>query len=191
MIGRARENWRRFKESKPGHRFQDHYRHQQQGSSARSNLQVILSIVGGFLVVGGGIIAVPGPGPGWLIILLGLGMIAGVSLSFASFIDRVEVKLRGLARWGVGKVGGGPLGGLACLSEGLNALDDPCLCCHVGIRDLLSDFRRVGELDLRSLLGLINRRTNTGASYRRRACGVRASNYLRIALSLFETTLDP
>ncbi len=44
----------------------------------------------------------PGPGPGWLIILLGLGMIAGVSLSFASFIDRVEVKLRRLARWVVG-----------------------------------------------------------------------------------------
>ena len=102
MIGRARENWRRFKASKPGHRFQDHYRHQQQGSSGRSNLQVILSIVGGFLVVGGGVIAVPGPGPGWLIILLGLGMIAGVSLSFASFIDRVEVKLRALARWVVG-----------------------------------------------------------------------------------------
>ena len=102
MIGRARENWRRFKESKPGHRFQDHYRHQQQSSSGRSNLRVILSIVGGFLVVGGGVIAVPGPGPGWLIILLGLGMIAGVSLSFASFIDRVEVKLRGLARRVVG-----------------------------------------------------------------------------------------
>jgi hypothetical protein len=102
MIGRARENWRRFKESKPGHRFQDHYRHQQQGSSGRSNLRVILSIVGGFLVVGGGVIAVPGPGPGWLINLLGLGMIAGVSLFFASFIDRVEVKLRGLARRVVG-----------------------------------------------------------------------------------------
>ena len=102
MIGRARENWRRFKESKPGHRFQDHYRHQQKGSSGRSNLQVILSIVGGFLVVGGGIIVVPGPAPGWLIILLELGMIAGVSLSFASFIGRVEVKLRGLARWVVG-----------------------------------------------------------------------------------------
>lgn len=103
MIGRARENWRRLKKSKPGHRFQDHYRYQQQqGSSGRSNLRVILSIVGGFLVVGGGVIAVPGPGPGWLIILLGLGMIAGVSLSFARFMDRVEVKLRGLARRGVG-----------------------------------------------------------------------------------------
>ena len=50
------------------------------------------------MVVGGGLVAVPGPGPGWLIILLGLVMIAGESLSFASFPDRAEIKLRRLAR---------------------------------------------------------------------------------------------
>ena len=49
-----------------------------------------------------GIVAVPGPGPGWLIILLGLGMIAGESLSFARLIDRGEVRLRQMARWIVG-----------------------------------------------------------------------------------------
>ena len=46
----------------------------------------------------GGLIAVPGPGPGWLIILLGLGMVAGESLFFARILDRVEMKLRGLTR---------------------------------------------------------------------------------------------
>jgi hypothetical protein len=50
------------------------------------------------MVVGGGLVTVPGPGPGWLIILLGLVMIAGESLSFASFPDRAEIKLRRLAR---------------------------------------------------------------------------------------------
>jgi len=50
------------------------------------------------MVVGGGLVAVPGPGPGWLIILLGLVMIAGESLSFARFADRAEIKLRRLAR---------------------------------------------------------------------------------------------
>ena len=45
-----------------------------------------------------GIVAVPGPGPGWLIILLGLGMIAGESLSFARLIDRAEVRLRRTVR---------------------------------------------------------------------------------------------
>lgn len=50
----------------------------------------------------GGVIAVPAPGPGWLIILLGLGVIAGESLLFARWIDRVEVGLRRLARLVVG-----------------------------------------------------------------------------------------
>lgn len=101
MIGKARENWRRLKESEPGHRYQDHY-HRQQRSSGRSIFRLIFGIVGGFLVVVGGIIAVPGPGPGWLIILLGLGMIAGESLFFARSLDWVEVELRGLARWVAG-----------------------------------------------------------------------------------------
>ncbi len=45
-----------------------------------------------------GIIAVPGPGPGWLVILLGLGVIAGESLSFARSMDWAEVRLRQGAR---------------------------------------------------------------------------------------------
>lgn len=50
----------------------------------------------------GGLIAVPGPGPGWLIILLGLGMVAGESLFFARLFDGAEVKLRGLVRRAIG-----------------------------------------------------------------------------------------
>lgn len=99
MIQRTKENWRRFRESKPGRRFQDHhYRHQHQGGKGRSSFQVVFNVVGGVMVVGGGLIAVPGPGPGWLIILLGLLMIAGESLSFARFADWAEIKLRRLAR---------------------------------------------------------------------------------------------
>ena len=98
MIERARENWRRFNESKPGHRFQDRYHHRQQGSSGGFNPRAIFGIVGGILVVLGGVIAVPGPGPGWLIIFLGLGMLAGESKLVARFMDWGEMRLRGLAR---------------------------------------------------------------------------------------------
>jgi Putative transmembrane protein (PGPGW) len=96
MIQRARENWRRFKQSEPGQRFQDHHRYQQGHSGSRSYLRGFFGIFGGLLVVAGGLIAVPGPGPGWLIILLGLGMVAGESLFFACLFDRAEMKLRGL-----------------------------------------------------------------------------------------------
>jgi hypothetical protein len=94
MIERAKENWRRFKYSEPGHRFQDHHRYQQGYRRSRSYLRRFFSIVGGLLVVLGGFVAVPGPGPGWLIILLGLGMVARESLFFARLMDRAEVNLR-------------------------------------------------------------------------------------------------
>jgi hypothetical protein len=99
---KVKESSRRFKESKPGLRFEDHYHYHQRSSSGRYRLQVIFCIFGGFLVVVGGIIAVPGPGPGWLIILLGSWMLAGELLFVARFMDRVEVKLSRLARRVVG-----------------------------------------------------------------------------------------
>lgn len=102
MIERAKENWRRFKQSKPGRRFQDHHHRCQQGYGSRSYIRGLFGIAWGLLVVVGGVIAVPAPGPGWLIILLGLGVIAGESLSFARSMDWIEVRLRRLARLGAG-----------------------------------------------------------------------------------------
>ena len=98
MIERAKENWRCFKQSKPGHRFQDHHYRCQRAYRSRSYFRGLFGIAWGLLVVVGGVIAVPAPGPGWLIILLGLGVIAGESLFFACWIDRVELRMRRLAR---------------------------------------------------------------------------------------------
>ncbi len=53
------------------------------------------------MVVVGGLFAVPGPGPGWVITFLGLGLIAGEFRPIARFMDRAEVKLRAAVRWGV------------------------------------------------------------------------------------------
>jgi uncharacterized protein (TIGR02611 family) len=98
MIERAKENWRRFKQSRPGRRFQDHHHRYQRAYRSRSPFRGLFGIAWGLLVVIGGVIAVPAPGPGWLIILLGLGVIAGESLFFARSIDRVELSMRWLAR---------------------------------------------------------------------------------------------
>jgi uncharacterized protein (TIGR02611 family) len=102
MIESAKENWRRFRQSKPGHRFQDHHHRCQRASRSRSYLRGLFGIAWGLLLVVGGVIAVPAPGPGWLIILLGLGVIARESLFFARSIDRVELSMRWLARLVVG-----------------------------------------------------------------------------------------
>lgn len=102
MIEKAKENWRRFKESEQGHRFQDRYRRHQENRRGRFDPRTLLSIGGGILVVVGGLIAVPEPGPGWVITFLGLGLIAGEFQPVARFMDRAEVKLRALARWVMG-----------------------------------------------------------------------------------------
>ena len=98
VFERAKENWRRIKKSEQGNRFQDRYRRHQENRRGRFDPRTFLSIGGGILVVGG-LIAVPGPGPGWVITFLGLGLIAGEFRPVAHFMDRVEVKLRALARW--------------------------------------------------------------------------------------------
>jgi hypothetical protein len=72
VIEKAKENWRRFKESEPGHRFQDRFRQHQENGRGRFDAQTFLSIGGGILVVVGGLVAVPGPGPGWVITFLGI-----------------------------------------------------------------------------------------------------------------------
>ena len=102
MVEKIRESWQSFKESEPGHRFEDRYRRRQQSKSGRFDLRLIVSVLGGVLILLGGIVAVPGPGPGWLIIFLGLGLVAGEFRPLARFMDRAEVRLRRLARRATG-----------------------------------------------------------------------------------------
>lgn len=46
-----------------------------------------------------GLVAVPAPGPGWAIVFVGVGVVAGEFLPVARFLDWVEVRLREAARW--------------------------------------------------------------------------------------------
>jgi uncharacterized protein (TIGR02611 family) len=103
MIERVKESWWHFKGSEPGRRFQDGYRHRRRVSSGRFGLGTVLYIVGGVAIMTVGIVAVPGPDPGWLIFFLGFGLIAGEFLPFARFMDWAEVRLRRLARWAIGR----------------------------------------------------------------------------------------
>ena len=103
MIERVKESWWSFKGSEPGRRFQDRYRHRRRVSSGRFGLGTVLYIGGGVAIMAGGIVAVPGLGPGWLIFFLGLGLIAGEFLPFARFMDWTGVRLRRFARWAIGR----------------------------------------------------------------------------------------
>jgi uncharacterized protein (TIGR02611 family) len=108
MIGRLKESWEEFKESKPGNRFKERYhrRQQQPGSIVK---RVVLVVFGAVLAVGS-LFTAPLPGPGFATVFLGLAILAGELLPAARFLDWSEVRLRQLWRFVVEVWRAGPFG---------------------------------------------------------------------------------
>lgn len=98
MIGRMRDDWRRFKASKPGQRFRDRYHRRRRSGRGRFALRKILLIVGGIVIAVASLLLAPLPGPGWGTFLVGLAILAGELRIFARLLDRAEMELRGPAR---------------------------------------------------------------------------------------------
>jgi hypothetical protein len=96
MIGRAKRNWRHFKKSKPGDRFQVRYFYRKQTGAGRVS-RIFNVVVGSVLVIVSTLFGWA-PGPGLVTILIGLTMIAGELLPVARFLDWSEVRLRNVAR---------------------------------------------------------------------------------------------
>lgn len=74
----------------PGERFQRQYDRLQQRSAV---VRVLLSIAGGLLVAAGVAFMVL-PGPGLPLLVVGLGMLAGLSHKLARALDRAEPFIR-------------------------------------------------------------------------------------------------
>jgi hypothetical protein len=93
--------WRVFRELEPGHRFQTRYHNhrerRERGETSRYGR--LLNLVGGPILIVAGIAFLPTPGPSYIIIVVGLWMLAGELLSLARFLDRAEVGLRRGGRW--------------------------------------------------------------------------------------------
>jgi uncharacterized protein (TIGR02611 family) len=91
-----RESWRRLKTSEPGSRFQSQYRLHQR--SHRSRWSKPLSYPVGVIILGIGLVALPAPGPGTLMLALGAAIIARESAWTARSLDWLELKARALVR---------------------------------------------------------------------------------------------
>lgn len=92
MIQALKENWRQFKRGKPGERFEERYRRKQ--GAGRGKLHGPLMMAAGVLLLVAGLILIPAPGPGALIVVAGAALIAQESLAAARFLDRAEMRLR-------------------------------------------------------------------------------------------------
>ncbi len=119
--------WRRFKHSAPGHRFQERYHRarKRRESGQAPGWARPLNLFGGSVLVVAGFAFLPTPGPSYIIIVLGLWMMAGQWLALARFFDWAEPRLRKLWRltpvWLKVLVGLALVGGLAYLVLGLAA----------------------------------------------------------------------
>jgi Putative transmembrane protein (PGPGW) len=103
-VGRFRKaigKWQLFKEFEPGHRFQGRYHshrdRRQRGET--SKCMRMFNLLGGPALLVAGIMFLPTPGPSYIIIVIGLWMLAGELLILARFFDWAEVRLRRLGGW--------------------------------------------------------------------------------------------
>ncbi|MGE0790935.1 MAG: PGPGW domain-containing protein [Sandaracinaceae bacterium] len=94
VISKLGEQWKAFKHDQPGHRFE---RQRERMQQAGRGLLIALVVLGSLLVAGGGVLLFV-PGPGLLLIVFGLALIAGVSKTLARLLDRAEPRVRSGAR---------------------------------------------------------------------------------------------
>jgi hypothetical protein len=105
-IGRVLEKWHLFWALDPGHRFQTRYhshrrRRREQGETSR--WVSLLNLVGGPALIVVGFAFLPTPGPSYIIIVIGMWMLAGEWLPLARIFDWLEVRLRHLGRSSKGR----------------------------------------------------------------------------------------
>jgi hypothetical protein len=112
LFKNAIEKWRLFWTLEVGHRFQtryhNHRRRRDQGET--SKWVSLLNLVSGPALIVAGIAFIPMPGPSYIIIVIGMWMLAGEFLPLARFFDRLDVRLRKLGRWIKGRWIGLPAG---------------------------------------------------------------------------------
>jgi hypothetical protein len=101
VLEKAIGRWRLFREIEPGHRFQTRYNEyrQRRERGETSRYGRIFNLAAGPALVVAGLAFIPTPGPSYIIIVIGMWMLAGEFLLLARFFDRLEVRLRKLGRW--------------------------------------------------------------------------------------------
>jgi hypothetical protein len=101
VLKKAIERWRLSREIEPGHRFQarygEHRLRRQRGETFKYGR--LLSVVGGPALIVAGFAFIPTPGPSYIIIVMGMWMLAGEFQPLARFFDRLEVRSRKMAWW--------------------------------------------------------------------------------------------
>ena len=101
MFNKTIGTWRFFKEIEPGHRFQTrYYSHRcrrEQGETSQYGWMV--NLIGGPVLIAAGFAFLPTPGPSFIIIGIGMWMLAGEFIPLARLFHRLDVRQRRLKQW--------------------------------------------------------------------------------------------
>jgi uncharacterized protein (TIGR02611 family) len=91
-----KKEWRRFKSAEPGTRFTRQYEASQSARKHKWTRPLMIAL--GVVIVLVGIVALPAPGPGILVIAAGAALLARESRWIAEKLDAAEVKARRLVK---------------------------------------------------------------------------------------------
>jgi len=101
MIEKLKKQWREFKASEPGSRFEDRYQKRKKQNKGKLSAGKVGYIGLGILCTVAGLVLMPAPGPGSLLAVFGLAMLGSEFLFFARALDWAELRLR--SAWKGGK----------------------------------------------------------------------------------------
>ena len=93
VFDQLKKDWKTLRENRPGNRFQARYRYREYHSPS-SGVKRLLKIIIGITLIPVGILLWFVPGPGWLMIFIGLALLAGRSKTLSRFLDRAELLIR-------------------------------------------------------------------------------------------------
>ncbi len=100
LMQHLRREWRAFRGDSPGQRFKNQHRRMREAGSAKLRA---LAIGLGVVLLAGGVVLLFVPGPGLIVVVFGLALLAGESRTLAGLLDRAEPHVRrwhaGLRRW--------------------------------------------------------------------------------------------
>ncbi len=91
MYKKIKRQWETIRNSPPGQRFQERYRQQQSKRVTGKNRH--LAMFSGCVVILLGMLLWFLPGPGWITIIVGAGIIAGESIAIARILDWLDFKI--------------------------------------------------------------------------------------------------
>lgn len=92
MLEALKRTWRELRRGRPGRRFQAYC--ERRAAHRDGGAKKLLCVGGGAVVLLAGIVLMPAPGPGILVALVGVALLARGSPQAARIFDRVELRLR-------------------------------------------------------------------------------------------------